>query len=89
MGYDGLFFGRLDYEDKYNRMATKSPEMIWRSSQNLENNELFTGALYNNYSPPPGFCFDILCDDEPIIDDKYSADNNVQDRVSNLAHLIL
>jgi len=39
--------------------------------------ELFTSVLYNNYAPPPGFCFDVLCDDEPIIDDKHSPDYNV------------
>lgn len=35
MGYDAFFFGRLDYQDKANRMATKTPEVIWKSSTNL------------------------------------------------------
>jgi lysosomal alpha-mannosidase len=35
MGYDGLFFGRLDYQDKQNRMQTKKMEMIWQASPNL------------------------------------------------------
>ena len=35
MGYDGIFFGRIDYQDKVNRMASKTPEMIWKSSNNL------------------------------------------------------
>lgn len=37
MGYDGLFFSRLDYQDKANRlnMANRSPEMVWKASQNL------------------------------------------------------
>lgn len=47
-----------------------------------EKAHLFTGALYNNYGPPPGFCFDILCSDEPIIDAKWSPDNNVERRVN-------
>lgn len=37
MGYDGLFFGRLDYQDKDVRLISKSPEMIWRASANLGN----------------------------------------------------
>lgn len=37
--------------------------------------------MYNIYNPPPGFCFDILCADEPIIDDKDSPDYNVNSRV--------
>ncbi|XP_055923548.1 lysosomal alpha-mannosidase isoform X2 [Eupeodes corollae] len=82
MGYDGLFFGRLDYQDKTERLIEQKSEMIWRASANLgESSNLFTGALYNQYQPPPGFCFDILCADEPIIDGKHSADNNVNRRV--------
>lgn len=46
-----------------------------------DDSDLFTGALYNHYSPPPGFCYDVLCNDEPIIDDKYSPDYNVDSRV--------
>lgn len=34
MGYDGLFFGRVDYQDKFNRALTKSMEMIWKGSPN-------------------------------------------------------
>lgn len=38
--------------------------------------------MYNQYQAPSGFCWDILCSDEPIIDDKRSPDNNVERRVS-------
>lgn len=38
--------------------------------------------MYNTYSPPPGFCFDILCNDEPIVDDKKSPMYNVPNRIS-------
>lgn len=83
MGYDGLFLGRIDYQDKSHRLTNKNAEMIWHASDNLgEKGDLFTGVLYNTYSPPPGFCFDILCADEPIIDDKRSTEYNVERRVS-------
>ena len=42
---------------------------------------LFTAVNYNLYQPPPGFCFDIYCNDEPIIDDPKSKDYNVDRRV--------
>lgn len=42
--------------------------------------DLFTGVLYNHYSAPPGFCFDILCEDDPIIDSEDET-RNVEDRV--------
>lgn len=83
MGYDGLFLGRIDYQDKQKRLKEQTAEMIWHASDNLgQNADLFTGALYNTYSPPPGFCFDILCTDEPIIDNKRSTEYNVVRRVS-------
>lgn len=81
MGYDGMFFSRLDYRDKLQRRSDKSMEVVWQTSENLDDSDILTGVLYNHYSPPPGFCFDILCNDEPIIDDKYSADYNVDRRV--------
>ena len=34
-GYDGLFFGRLDHEDKKHRLATKTMEMVWSGSDSL------------------------------------------------------
>ena len=34
-GFDGLFFGRLDYQDKQHREDTKTMEMIWQGSENL------------------------------------------------------
>uniref|UniRef100_A0A1A9W6T1 Alpha-mannosidase n=1 Tax=Glossina brevipalpis TaxID=37001 RepID=A0A1A9W6T1_9MUSC len=89
MGFDGLFFGRLDYQDRDERLKTKTAEMIWRASANLgKSSDLFTGALYNQYQPPPGFCFDILCADEPIIDGKHSPDNNVERRINDFLTIV-
>lgn len=64
MSYDGLFLGRIDYQDKKDRFSKRNGEMIWHGSDSLGSKaDLFTGVLYNRYSAPPGFCFDILCDD--------------------------
>ena len=30
MGFDGLFFGRLDYADKEKRLKEKAMEMVWK-----------------------------------------------------------
>lgn len=35
MGFDGLFFGRADYEDYQTRNRTKTMEMVWKASNNL------------------------------------------------------
>ncbi|XP_032794592.1 lysosomal alpha-mannosidase [Daphnia magna] len=83
MGYDGLFFGRLDHEDKKQRMASKTMEMVWSSSSLGKTGWLFTGVNYNLYQPPPGFCFDILCSDLPLIDNKKSKEYNIDQRVTD------
>jgi len=72
-------------------MLSKQMEMVWEASPNLgKEADLFTGVLFNTYSAPSGFCFDILCDDEPIIDDKHSPDFNADRRaIEFLAHVEL
>jgi hypothetical protein len=35
MGFDGLFFGRADYQDHQHRYDTKTMEMVWKGSANL------------------------------------------------------
>jgi hypothetical protein len=35
MGFDGLFFGRADYEDYRERNRTKTMELLWKASANL------------------------------------------------------
>ncbi|KAF2364114.1 Glycosyl hydrolase family 38 C-terminal [Trinorchestia longiramus] len=89
MGFDGLFFARLDYHDKNERMRTKNMEMVWQPSNSLgETAWLFTGALPNHYSPPSGFCFDDLCSDPPIMDDPNLEDYNVDERVTEFLEVV-
>ncbi|KAJ8705045.1 hypothetical protein PYW08_012365 [Mythimna loreyi] len=83
MGFDGLFLGRIDYQDKRARFANKNMEMVWRGDDVLgKSSDIFTGVLHNTYSPPPGFCFDVLCSDEPIIDDPTSPLYNVENKIA-------
>ena len=51
MGYDGLFFGRLDYADKERRMRDREMEMVWRGDMGDNSGEadLLTGALFHAY----------------------------------------
>ncbi|XP_020290943.1 lysosomal alpha-mannosidase [Pseudomyrmex gracilis] len=82
MGFDGMLFGRIDYQDKSKRLSEQSMEFVWKSSPSLgKRANLFTAAMYNTYSPPPGFCFDVLCTDEPLIDDPDSPDFNINKKV--------
>uniref|UniRef100_A0A8C4E9F8 Alpha-mannosidase n=1 Tax=Dicentrarchus labrax TaxID=13489 RepID=A0A8C4E9F8_DICLA len=83
MGYDGFFFGRLDYQDRARRRRDKEQELLWRASDSLTPPmaDLFTGILPNGYNPPEGFCWDQSCDDPPIRDDPDLEDYNVDDVV--------
>ena len=92
MFFDGLFLGRVDWKDKLNRKTKKELEFVWKSDPDLKSSfsQLFTGILPQTYSPPPGFCFDIACTDDPIVDDLQSREYNVPKKVSKfieLAHL--
>ncbi|XP_034043246.1 lysosomal alpha-mannosidase [Thalassophryne amazonica] len=84
MGFDGFFFGRLDYQDRGRRMAEKDQELLWRASDSLTPPmaDLFTGILPNGYNPPDGFCWDQSCHDPPIRDDPDLEDYNVDDVVA-------
>lgn len=35
LGFDGLLFGRLDYQDKEQRLQNKTMELIWEGSPSL------------------------------------------------------
>ncbi|KAK7498336.1 hypothetical protein BaRGS_00010596 [Batillaria attramentaria] len=89
-GFDSLYFGRLDYQDKDKRQNTTTMEMIWQGSpDNLGPvSDLFTGVLQNTYFPPNGFCYDILCGDDPVVDDSRLHDVNVKAEVEKFLKVI-
>ncbi|VDM24376.1 unnamed protein product [Toxocara canis] len=70
MGFEGLFFARLHYLEKANRLKNNKTNIL-------------TGAFYqDNYGPPEGFCFDRFCSDDPIMDDEEEKDTyNVEQKV--------
>eukprot|EP00934_Nitzschia_sp_Nitz4_P002969 Nitzschia sp. Nitz4//scaffold272_size25479//12374//15946//NITZ4_008309-RA/size25479-snap-gene-0.1-mRNA-1//-1//CDS//3329545225//2959//frame0 len=71
LGFNSLFFGRIDYQDLQVRRYTKNCEGLWNSSQNVENSTVFwglTGSYSGNYGSPRGYCFDIRCED-PLLTD--------------------
>ena len=55
-------------------------EMIWETSTDVPDSDLFTGINYNVYWPPDYFCWDYYCNDEPMIDNKDSIDYNADRR---------
>ena len=86
MGFNAFFFARIDYQDKEARLDSKSMEMIWRPSTITASPStyIFTHVNHFLYSPPPGYCFDLVCrrKDEPIKDDPILADYNLVDKAN-------
>jgi len=69
-GFDALYFGRIDYQDLAIRQETSECEGLWEPSDNLQDSAVFwglTGSYFGNYGAPEGFCFDIFCNDEPLV----------------------
>ncbi len=51
MNFDGLFFARLDYQDKQKRKSNKTMELIWKASDDLgKSSDLFTGVMDMGYA---------------------------------------
>ncbi|GAV59511.1 Glyco_hydro_38 domain-containing protein/Glyco_hydro_38C domain-containing protein/Alpha-mann_mid domain-containing protein [Cephalotus follicularis] len=84
VGFDSLFFGRIDYQDRAKRKTEKSLEFVWRGSRSLGSSaQIFAGAFPEHYEPPSGFYFEVN-DDSPIVQDDINlCDYNVQDRVND------
>ncbi|KAM2537194.1 hypothetical protein TB2_022791 [Malus domestica] len=83
-GFDSLFFGRIDYQDRAKRKNDKSLEFIWQGSKSLGSSaQIFSGAFPEAYEPPSGFYFEVN-DDSPIVQDDVTLfDYNVHDRVND------
>ncbi|KAL2533932.1 Glycosyl hydrolase family 38 protein [Abeliophyllum distichum] len=84
VGFDSLFFARIDYQDRAKRKGDKSLEVIWRGSRSLGSSaQIFSGAFPENYEPPSTFYFEVN-DDSPIVQDNVDLfDYNVQERVND------
>uniref|UniRef100_A0A1I7TIL4 Alpha-mannosidase n=1 Tax=Caenorhabditis tropicalis TaxID=1561998 RepID=A0A1I7TIL4_9PELO len=81
MGYSSLHFARIHYLEKELRLKNKTLEFNWSGSDDL-GTEIFTRAFFNdNYGPPEGFCWDSLCEDDPIMDNPNIEGNNVNEKV--------
>ncbi|XP_038999526.1 probable alpha-mannosidase At5g13980 [Hibiscus syriacus] len=83
VGFDSLFFGRIDYQDRGKRKDEKSLEVVWRGSKSLGSSaQIFAGAFPKNYEPPSNFYYEVN-DDSPIVQDNMELfDYNVPERVN-------
>ncbi|KAJ4810161.1 Alpha-mannosidase [Rhynchospora pubera] len=85
VGFDALYFSRIDYQDLTKRKDTKTLEVIWRGSKSLSSSsDVFTGIFPKDYEPPPGDFYFEVDDTSPVVqDDPLLFDYNVQERVND------
>ena len=85
VGFDALFFGRIDYQDHAWRVAAHEMQFNWAPSPSLgPMASVWTEvALDGNYNPPDTFCWDYLCGgNNPQVQDRSDLeDRNVERRV--------
>ena len=90
MGFEGLFFARIDYRDKEAAKAAQTLQMWWEGGKPDDpESTIFTGVFDKHYSNPDGFCFDIICEDEPINDDPRLEEFNVDRRMAEFESYVL
>ncbi|KAJ7945626.1 Alpha-mannosidase [Quillaja saponaria] len=84
VGFDSLFFARIDYQDRSKRKDDKTLEVVWLGSKSLGSSaQIFSGAFPENYEPPSSFYYEVN-DDSPIVqDDTNLFDYNVPERVND------
>ena len=88
VGFDALFFGRIDYQDHDQRVKNKEMQFSWAPSPSLgPTAQVWTEvALDGNYNPPGGLCWDYLCDSgsNPFVQDRDDLeDKNIDSRVAD------
>ncbi|KAI4336391.1 hypothetical protein L6164_014924 [Bauhinia variegata] len=83
VGFDSLFFARIDYQDRAKRKDDKTLEVVWQGSKTLGSSaQIFSGAFPENYEPPSNFYYEVN-DDSPIVQDDINLfDYNVPERVN-------
>lgn len=70
VGFDALYFGRIDYQDLHKRQLEKDCEGLWNASRSSNDSTVFwglTGSYKGNYGAPEwAFCYDeVRCKDVP------------------------
>jgi alpha-mannosidase len=79
VGFDALYFQRIDYQDKSIRALNSQLEMLWQASPLTygTENSVFTGVFPGSYCSNEPFDWDITSGDAPVMDDPTLEDVNV------------
>ncbi|CAH0474988.1 unnamed protein product [Peronospora belbahrii] len=80
IGFEALYFARIDYQDYTNRKQHHELEFLWRPSKSRgKSSQVFTGEIIDHYCPPDKF--DYSRNSHEIQDDRQLYDYDVCDEV--------
>lgn len=81
-GFDGMFFTRISKDDKQHRASNKSLDIIWHGDRALsgQSGTIFTNIFKDGYDAPDGYCFDVQCLDDNLVDNKHSYEYNIDQK---------
>ncbi|XP_021846395.1 alpha-mannosidase At3g26720 isoform X2 [Spinacia oleracea] len=83
VGFNSLYFARIDYQDREKRKDEKTLEVLRRGSRSLGSTSQITGIFPTHYNPPDGFQFEVNDVSPPIQDDPLLSEYTVQERVND------
>lgn len=89
-GFDGMFFTRESYSDKFRRVENKSLDLIWHGDRALydQSGSIFTNIFRDGYDAPTGYCFDAYCADDMIVDNNRSYEYNLDTKGQSMISFI-
>ncbi|CAK9303127.1 unnamed protein product [Gordionus sp. m RMFG-2023] len=77
-------FSKIYDDDHHHHFLTRSID-----TRHSKDSNIFVSILPNIYQPPMGFCFDILCQDDPIQDDIHMTGYNVPQKLKAFLDMML
>ncbi|CDW79296.1 glycosyl hydrolases family 38 protein [Stylonychia lemnae] len=91
MGFDAWFFARLDYQDKDRRQNDTELEFVWRPSFDYlgKSAQIFSHTLFQHYSAPSGFNFDMYGSADPIEDNPELETYNMESRIDQFYQYVM
>uniref|UniRef100_A0A7E4WCK7 Alpha-mannosidase n=1 Tax=Panagrellus redivivus TaxID=6233 RepID=A0A7E4WCK7_PANRE len=88
LGHESIYFAREHVLEHIARENNKTLDYRWFVKPGNENLNLFAHSLYNFYDAPSGMCWDVDCNDQPVIANPKFENYNADEVVSKLKQYV-
>uniref|UniRef100_A0A7E4WCA8 Alpha-mannosidase n=1 Tax=Panagrellus redivivus TaxID=6233 RepID=A0A7E4WCA8_PANRE len=86
LGYEGMVFGREHHLEQDARLPYKGLEMNWYTSNENPDRKILTKSLNNLYFMPGGMCWDVFCDNQPVVANPKFENFNAESQAQNVVN---